>query len=169
MNSDLLCAANSRRLWRYLVNNILHNDWCFRPWFCTLQLYWARDNLGKWDECCYGSCPWCRIDCSTRWPVVQSITTVPRMPPGIYYKYKGWRYWIAINVTFKLSYLKIGVLVIKLFNFCLQWLDFIPLCEFCWCWLGLVCPQASFKLHIYCLEFADLCLEGFYISVWKQW
>ena len=62
------------------------NDWCFRPWFCAvrlywaghnlsynknewmigvlghdfalLRLYWAGDNLGKWDEFCYESCPW---------------------------------------------------------------------------------------------------------------
>ena len=23
--------------------------WCFRPWFCTMGLYWIRDNLGKWN------------------------------------------------------------------------------------------------------------------------
>ena len=24
------------------------NEWCFRPWFCTVRLYWARDNVMKW-------------------------------------------------------------------------------------------------------------------------
>ena len=26
------------------------NDRCFRPWFCTVRLYWAGDNMGKWDN-----------------------------------------------------------------------------------------------------------------------
>ena len=26
---------------------ILVNDWCFRPRFCTVRLYWAGDNLGE--------------------------------------------------------------------------------------------------------------------------
>ena len=46
-----------------------------------VMLYWARDNLGEWDEFCYISCPWCRINCSTCWPTFQHATTVPRMPP----------------------------------------------------------------------------------------
>ena len=25
-----------------------------------LRQYWAGDNLGRWDEFCYESCPWCR-------------------------------------------------------------------------------------------------------------
>ena len=25
------------------------NDWCYRPRFCTVRLYWAGDNLGEWD------------------------------------------------------------------------------------------------------------------------
>ena len=59
------------------------NQWCFRPWLCTVRLSWARDYLGKWDEFCYESCPWCRIDRSTCWFAVQSTTTVPWMLPGI--------------------------------------------------------------------------------------
>ena len=47
------------------------NDWCFRPWFCTARLYWAAAILGEWDEFCYEYCPWCRIDRSICWPVVQ--------------------------------------------------------------------------------------------------
>ena len=66
-----------------------HNDWCFRPRFYTVRLYWAGDNLGEWDESCYESCPWCRIDHSTCWPVVQRATNVPQMPPHtcMYYIY----------------------------------------------------------------------------------
>ena len=26
------------------------NDWCFRPRFCTVRLYWAWENLGEWDN-----------------------------------------------------------------------------------------------------------------------
>ena len=37
------------------------NDWCFRPRFCNVKLYWAGDNLGERDEFCYEWCPWCRI------------------------------------------------------------------------------------------------------------
>ena len=40
-----------------------------------LRLYWARDNLGEWDEFCYESCPWPRINRSTCWPAVQHCTT----------------------------------------------------------------------------------------------
>ena len=47
------------------------NDWCFKPRFCTVRQYWAGDNLGKWDEFCFESCPWRRINRSTWWPVVQ--------------------------------------------------------------------------------------------------
>ena len=46
----------------------------FRPWLCTVKLYWAGDNLG---ECCYEFCTWHRIDRLTCWPVVQLATTVP--------------------------------------------------------------------------------------------
>ena len=34
------------------------NEWCFRPQFCSVKLYWAGNNLGEWDEFCYESCPW---------------------------------------------------------------------------------------------------------------
>ena len=47
-----------------------------------LRLYWAGDNLGEWDEFCYESWPWCRIDRSTFWPAVQRATTVKRIPPN---------------------------------------------------------------------------------------
>ena len=30
---------------RLKVDNVM-NAWCFRPWFCIVRLYWARDNLG---------------------------------------------------------------------------------------------------------------------------
>ena len=66
------------------------NEWCFRPWFCTVRL---RDNLGEWDEFCYESCLWCRIDRSTCWPVVQCATIVPWMPPS------GWIRQTALNST----------------------------------------------------------------------
>ena len=59
------------------------NEWCFRPRFCTVRLYWAGDNLGEWDEFCYEPCPWCRIKRSTCWSAVHRATTVPRMLPGI--------------------------------------------------------------------------------------
>ena len=26
------------------------NDWCFRPQFCTVRLYWSGYNLGWWNE-----------------------------------------------------------------------------------------------------------------------
>ena len=45
-----------------------------------LKLYWAGDNQGEWDDFCYESCPWSRIDRSTCWSAVQCATTVPRMP-----------------------------------------------------------------------------------------
>ena len=32
------------------------NEWCFRPRFCTVRLYWAGDNLGECNEFCYGPC-----------------------------------------------------------------------------------------------------------------
>ena len=43
-------------------------------------IYWAEENLGEWDECCYETCPWCRIDHSTCWPAVHHATTELRMP-----------------------------------------------------------------------------------------
>ena len=88
--------------WMYWMN-----DWWFTPRFCSvaailgrrqpgrmrwmigvlghdsalLRLDWAGDNLCEWDEFCYESCTWHRIDRSACWPVVQRATTVPRMPP----------------------------------------------------------------------------------------
>ena len=38
-------------------------------------------NLGEWDEFCYESCSWWKIDCLTCWPAVQRATTVLQMPP----------------------------------------------------------------------------------------
>ena len=64
------------------------NEWHFSPQFCTVKLYWAGDNLGKWDEFCDESCLWCRNDRSTCWPAVQHATTVLRTPPTKYMKYK---------------------------------------------------------------------------------
>ena len=66
-----------------MKNEMKWNDWCFRPRFFTVRLYWAGDNLGEWDGFCYKSCPWRRTDRLTCWPVVQHATTVPRMPPLI--------------------------------------------------------------------------------------
>ena len=57
------------------------NEWCSMQRIWTVWLYWAGKNLGKWDEFCFESCPWYRIDLSTCWPAVQRATTVPRMPP----------------------------------------------------------------------------------------
>ena len=34
------------------------NEWCFRPRFCTVRLYWGGDILFEWDQFCYESCPW---------------------------------------------------------------------------------------------------------------
>ena len=72
--------------------NMKWNDWCFRPWFCSVRLCWARDNLDEWDEFWYESCNWRRIDRSTYWPVVQRATTVPRTPP-LCPMGKFWRLW----------------------------------------------------------------------------
>ena len=57
------------------------NEWYFRPRLCTARLNWAGDILGEWDEVCYESCPWRRIDRSSCCKAVQRATTVPRMPP----------------------------------------------------------------------------------------
>ena len=64
-----------------MFSGLKWNDWCFQLWFYTVRLYWARGNLGRWDEICYKSCAWCRTDRSTCWPVVQRTTTELRMPP----------------------------------------------------------------------------------------
>ena len=48
-----------------LLGCAIMNNWCFRPRFCTVKLYWAGGNL-RWF--CYESCPWA---VSTCWPVVQ--------------------------------------------------------------------------------------------------
>ena len=69
--------------WRSYTMIMKRNGWCFRPPFSTVRLYWAGVNLGEWDEFCYGSCPWCRIDRVTCCPAVQRATTVPWMPPQI--------------------------------------------------------------------------------------
>ena len=53
----------------------MNDEWCFRPWFCTVRLYWVQYNLGKWDEFYYESCPWHRITHSTCWPAVQHTIT----------------------------------------------------------------------------------------------
>ena len=59
-------------------------EWCFRTWFSTVRLYWARDNLGEWVKVWYESCPRCRIDYrSTCWPAVQRATTELRLPPAM--------------------------------------------------------------------------------------
>ena len=71
-----LCVLN------HIECSYLLNEWCFKPRFCTVNLHCAGDNLGEWDEFCYESCSWGRIDRSTCWPVVQRATTVPRMPPS---------------------------------------------------------------------------------------
>ena len=44
------------------------------------RLYWDGDNRGKWDEFCYESCPWSRINLLTCWAAVQRATTVPGCP-----------------------------------------------------------------------------------------
>ena len=59
----------------------MKNEWCFRPQSCPIRLNWAGDNLGKWDEFWYESCPWYRIDRLTSWPALQRTTTVLRLPP----------------------------------------------------------------------------------------
>ena len=46
------------------------NEWCLRPRFCTVRLYWSGDNLGC-DEYWYESCPACRGNHSTCWPAVR--------------------------------------------------------------------------------------------------
>ena len=43
-------------------------------------LYWAGDNLGKWDEFWYESCPWCRIGSSSCCPAFQCAIIVLRTP-----------------------------------------------------------------------------------------
>ena len=70
----------------------LFNEW-MNEWMIgvlghdSAPLYCAGDNLGEYDEFCYESCPWCRIDRSTFWPAVQRATTVPRTPPRRLFQY----------------------------------------------------------------------------------
>ena len=54
---------------------VLYEIICVLGHDSALRLYWAGDNLGLWDECCYESCPCGRIDRSTYWPGVQRATT----------------------------------------------------------------------------------------------
>ena len=53
---------------KMMINN---NEWCSRPGFRTVRLYWARNNPGYWDEFWYEWWPGCRINHSTCWPAVQ--------------------------------------------------------------------------------------------------
>ena len=53
----------------------------FQASFCTVQLHWAGDTLGKWDDHWYEQSPSCRIDQSTCWPAVPCYTTVLRLLP----------------------------------------------------------------------------------------
>ena len=46
----LPCTISVHRFETQLIYISKPNDWCFRPWFCTVWLYWARDNMGEWDE-----------------------------------------------------------------------------------------------------------------------
>ena len=50
------------------------NEWCFRPRFCTVRLYWTGDNLGWWDEFYDESYPWCK---SIARPVDQQSSSLP--------------------------------------------------------------------------------------------
>ena len=64
----------------HMVNRM--NDWCWgHDSALLIRIYWAGDNLCEWDEFCYESCNWRRIDRSTCWPAVLRATTVPRMLP----------------------------------------------------------------------------------------
>ena len=37
----------------YIFHIMKWNDWCFKPWCCTVRLYWAGDNLGKYCTLCF--------------------------------------------------------------------------------------------------------------------
>ena len=64
----------------------------FRPWFCTVRLYWTWDNLGLWDEFLYESCPKCRFNHSTCWPAVQCTTIMLRLPLYTLIRYRWWHF-----------------------------------------------------------------------------
>ena len=74
----------------YTSKTSIHSPWFIQyhlfnmdsavPHFCMVRVYWAGDNLGKWDEFWYETCPRCMINHSTCWSAVQWTTTVPRLP-----------------------------------------------------------------------------------------
>ena len=77
---NFLCPSN------FLLTNNKH--WKKLKWlvlqerFCTCKAL-VGDKYGIMRWICYESCPRCRINRSTCWPVVQHATTVLRMPPGM--------------------------------------------------------------------------------------
>ena len=69
-NSSVISSSFTTLAW---------NEWCFRPWYCSVRLCWTRDNLGKWDESWYETCHRFRVHRSTTWSVAQHVTIVPRL------------------------------------------------------------------------------------------
>ena len=56
------------------------NEWCVRPRFCIVRLYWVDGQPGLMRWILTWIMPWCRIDRLTCWPAVQRTTTVPWTP-----------------------------------------------------------------------------------------
>ena len=92
-------ADIKRKSWQITISKACQHVW--NQWMIValghdsalLRLYWAGENLDEWDEFCYESCPWRRIDHSTCWPAVQRATTVPWMPPYL------WNQYSVVNKT----------------------------------------------------------------------
>ena len=42
--TDSNIQISSYNIWLSIIPNGNENDWCCRPRFCTVRLYWARDN-----------------------------------------------------------------------------------------------------------------------------
>ena len=45
MHQHLECWQRLIRLLWYPGGILKWNGWCFGPWFCTVRIYWARDNM----------------------------------------------------------------------------------------------------------------------------
>ena len=130
--SSILLTSGSRRWIRcryFFTTSVGMNELCFRPRFCTVKLYWAGEKIGEWDEFCYESFPWYRIDRLTCWPTVQRITTMTSVVwKELHFnkgQFSGWdsfqyRIWILIQLSLtydkhmkkSISFLTIYILVL---------------------------------------------------------
>ena len=66
--------------WGELIYWNKWNEWCFRPRFCTVMLYWARQP-GQMRWILLWIMPLVQDWSLTCWPAVQCTITVPQMPP----------------------------------------------------------------------------------------